>query len=1255
MKYGFSFIFVFINILLLKKLLSSILLLLSISVFAQKEKTLLWEISGNGLDKKSYVYGTMHVNDKISYYLSDSFFKSLLEADIVSTESDPETWDEMMSLTNPAELVVPYNFYSSFYLKSLKKKDLKAIFSNENYFSNMMSGVEGIQSDYQENTVLDMFIYQTGRKYKKKIVGLEDAKASMLSILKVGEHDARPDDKNREPLMKLIKSGNFLETLNDYYREKDIVMLDSIYKLMFSKKFFEVMITDRNIVMTKSIDSLSRTGSLFAAVGAAHLAGKTGIIQLLRDKGYTVSPVYDIISERGQQQKKTIEEFFPHPAFEVAGSTDGMIRMPLNKKIIPSQEHLGSPDYTNGGAINIKRTPLNYFLNRENTTFNPKILDSLFYENIAGNILEKRYFQEESYSGYDIKNSTKNGNSQHWRFYITPLELITVSMTGMGNYTKQFEKEVFDNLKIKGFSNSWEKITPKKGGFSVLVPSFNIVYGNTLEVVKNIDIQAFDNTEKGYYFVSERTLNNTYFLEDSEFEQKQIHYEFYLQHDIDSTNTNFDRQKKSFTSSSKIGGKAIKLMSLISGSKYYLLGTINTSDANSSKFFDSFKEEQYSYSATIKTLTDTIAKFKIDIPEKQNEAIFLDLVKDKFKPKNIFSPKSINYTFNSESGKLIHFEHLNYHRYKSITNLDSLKNQIRKSILHEEAPFAYDYAEEDSYYQNSTSLLDFNLNSKKGFTSSVWHKFIKPEKDEYEIIRESTSYNPENNTHAFNALVTKKNTTQAVKHKIVFNEEALVTMSTLVDRDYKGDDPFIEKTYSSFALTEKNKISVFNDKLALFIEDAKNKRDTIRFSAMNSVYELDIDKNDFETVAAFIDTFQFKDTETNTLETLIEKTGMIQDKRIVPYLENLYKREGIKTAVQISILKALSYQKSKAGYKKIIELLEYDLPLSDNEFEISNMFHLFERDLENSKELFPKIFQFYSIKEYNVPIIDFCNTLFDNGLASQKKLNSYRKIINTNAKLEYKRILSWKEKNPTEETPVLENTGEEDSEEEVTEVIDEYGQFNHYEAPVNELLNYMSLVANFKQDNASKSLMDKIKALNIPQLNMELIRLGILNNSFSKEEINTALNDIKTRYATIQLLAYKNKEDHFRQLSNEETAESAVINFENILPKDSITLLDQEIAEQDGKKVAYYFFEIVKKPVGYNLTEKKLYTIAFVLDADKINPLAYKIAPASIIEDNEDLKKKCKNILSASLNEKHFRATFEKQKEENGASFYDPF
>lgn len=1258
----------------LKKLLLLSLLLLSTVTFAQKEKTLFWEISGNGLTKNSYLYGTMHVSDKVSYHLSDAFFKNLLNADIVSNESDPETWDDILGLMKTNELDAPYNFYTTFYLKPANKKEISTAFVNENYFTNMLSGIEGAQADFQENTVLDMFIYQTGKKYKKRIVGLESAKGSILSIMKIKQEDAKPDDKNIEKLMKIIKNGDFNETLKSYYREKDVVMLDSIYKLMMSKKAHDVMITNRNRIMTRSIDSLARTGSLFSAVGAAHLAGKEGIIQLLRAKGYTVTPIIDEISENGQKQKKTIEDFFPNPGFTITSTTDEMVKMPLNKKLIKNKDNIGSPDFTNGGAINIKRIPLNQFLDKKNELYNPKSLDSLFFENIAGEINEKTYIKEDNYVGYDIKNTSKNGNNQHWRFYLTPLELITVSMTGPGSYTKQFDKEVFDNIKIKTFKSSWDKITPKKGGFSIEAPSFNTIYGNN-DDLSNIEIQAFDSTEKAYYFVTERTLNNVNFLEDSEFEQKQIHYEFYLQHDIDSTNTSYDKVKKTYRSESKIGNQKVKLKSVIDGTKYYLLGVVNASDANTNRFFDSFKQEKFNYEEKTKTFNDTVAKFKIDIPEKQNENLFLGINNDNDTRKNKFLSKSIDYTFVSESGKAVNLEYYRYHKYESIENIDSVKTSIKRTLLKEELNSDYDdyesnrYEDDDDYSYSSTALNNYTLSSKKGFSPTTWYELMNNDDEKYEIISESTSYDKDKNIHIFDAVVSRPNSTQAVKYKIFFNEDSKTELSTLVDKNYKNDDPFIEKTFNSFLLLEKNKTSVFDDKFKLFIEDANSEKDTIRYSAMKSVYELKIDKKDIDTVTNFLNSFQFKDSETGTIETLIEKLGEIQDPKIIPYLEDLYKKEGTKTSIQISVLAALANQKSKIGYKKIIDLLEYDLPLSDNQYEIGSMFTGFEEDLENSKELFPKIFQFYSIKEYNEPVINFCNLLFDKNLVNSKKLKSFKKIINTNAKLEYKRMLSWKEKNPIEDDEeeaekdaaipevIIDSTTESDEDAAIDDsaaVSDYSEEVETSEAPVEDLLNYMSLLSNFPEDEATKTLFEKIKTLNIPQLNIELIRLGILNNKLSSEEIKEAVNNSKTRYITIQLLLNANKKALINDLSDEAIAKAAAINFEGLKDKDAISLINQQVVDYDGKKVTFFFFEVSRKVEKDKVQKREIYPIAFVNENNKINPIAYKDLSFEEIEDTdkeEDIAKKCNNIINQTINSKHFRASFEKQKEVNMPNF----
>ena len=70
------------------------LLCLSLAIYSQDRNSLLWEISGNGLEKSSYLYGTMHVSKKIAFRLDDVFFESLENSEIVALESNPDTWLE---------------------------------------------------------------------------------------------------------------------------------------------------------------------------------------------------------------------------------------------------------------------------------------------------------------------------------------------------------------------------------------------------------------------------------------------------------------------------------------------------------------------------------------------------------------------------------------------------------------------------------------------------------------------------------------------------------------------------------------------------------------------------------------------------------------------------------------------------------------------------------------------------------------------------------------------------------------------------------------------------------------------------------------------------------------------------------------------------------------------------------------------------------------------------------------------------------
>src|SRR5215212_5543557 len=81
----------------------SLLFFTSVS-FSQKTKipaknypSLLWEITGKGMNKPSYLFGTMHVSSKMVFHLSDSFYLGIRNAEVVALETDMGTWQENFS------------------------------------------------------------------------------------------------------------------------------------------------------------------------------------------------------------------------------------------------------------------------------------------------------------------------------------------------------------------------------------------------------------------------------------------------------------------------------------------------------------------------------------------------------------------------------------------------------------------------------------------------------------------------------------------------------------------------------------------------------------------------------------------------------------------------------------------------------------------------------------------------------------------------------------------------------------------------------------------------------------------------------------------------------------------------------------------------------------------------------------------------------------------------------------------------------
>ncbi|MEO6820111.1 MAG: TraB/GumN family protein [Ginsengibacter sp.] len=262
--------------------------------------SLLWKVSGNGLQKPSFLFGTFHLLCKDDIHFSDQMKKAIKSSDQIYMEMDMDDPTVMLSgmlymnmkdgkkledLYTPSE----YERLQQYFKDSLKMplmmfQKAKPYFLVALFYPKMM--------DCKTPTGVEQEIITIAKEDKKEISGLETMQFQ-ASIF-----DSIPYDLQAKELLKNIDSftvnkKEFARMLKIYKNQQ----LDSMETSMdFSEfggdKFEDILLTNRN---KNWVSQLTKTimpkQSVFVAVGAGHLAGKNGLISLLKKAGYTVEPL----------------------------------------------------------------------------------------------------------------------------------------------------------------------------------------------------------------------------------------------------------------------------------------------------------------------------------------------------------------------------------------------------------------------------------------------------------------------------------------------------------------------------------------------------------------------------------------------------------------------------------------------------------------------------------------------------------------------------------------------------------------------------------------------------------------------------------------------------------------------------------------------------------------------------------------------------------------------------------------------------
>jgi uncharacterized protein len=262
----------------------------------KKNQTLLWQLNTEGSLTTHFLIGTMHSKDNRVFKHILKNYDAIKKCDIFATEfplDDAEHFDIQKYMMLPEAETLSTVLTPKLYEKTilLFKKKLKIDLAQFERFSpffltNMLSD-NALNADNFHT--LDESMWQFAKNEGKILRGIEtfDEQLEILQKMTFADHIkglkdiVSKHDKFRKKLQKMIK----------LYENQDISALYQLAKRT-TQANRKLLLFDRNELMTKRIITLSKQNSLCVAVGAGHLSGKKGILNLMKKEGFIVKPVY---------------------------------------------------------------------------------------------------------------------------------------------------------------------------------------------------------------------------------------------------------------------------------------------------------------------------------------------------------------------------------------------------------------------------------------------------------------------------------------------------------------------------------------------------------------------------------------------------------------------------------------------------------------------------------------------------------------------------------------------------------------------------------------------------------------------------------------------------------------------------------------------------------------------------------------------------------------------------------------------------
>jgi uncharacterized protein YbaP (TraB family) len=919
----------------------------------QWPKTFLWRISGKGLTKPSFLYGTMHLKDKRLFYFGDSLYRCLEQAEGYALEIDlREAIDSMLTkvfqrredeLMNGDDKADGGNNYK-------KKKTLV-----DSLFKNLKKGdkqsrkkLEEMRQEQVDNallfdmpTFMDAYLYGIAKRQGKILGAVEDVQDQLGIVDELGNKLDTSDllqskDKLRFTLEDMIKS----------YMAQDLNRIEEYDKTGLSDEMQDKLFLRRNIKMARRMDSLARIHSFFFAVGAGHLPGDSGVINLLKKNGFTVEPIF---AKQRMAPEKYAAKLNTLP-WQTIEDPEKLYKIEMPEK---------ASDFTVLGElvkmkVNIDITTMTYYMVGQTImNRNGAKMDDAFKQ-VAKQMgdpfpADVKKINKDSIEGVEgIINSIYGYYKLQLWHYSNALYMVMV-----GNESKQFLASADVDRFFQSFTISkkaapdrqqaWVPFTSDEKAFSILFPAAakrNKAYEKNAEKSSwNFTVYDCVDVNAGlYYMLQVRDIRPGFYLDGD-----SAYFEVFkkgMSELLKDTTRNEQLLYKGFPAMrfdghSKEQDVFYRTFTVNRGNRVYILSVIGSNeisdDDDVQMFFDSFKLNDYHHAelkrqyAADKSFYTTSSYPVTLLPIDSTEAKLKATQKDNFIS---YNPDEV------------------------------ISYQVFRDKI---SPY--------QWYKDDSSLYGFN---KYNRDSVIIHKQITNGK--LKGIEQLVFDHGNNNRK----LVRK-----------FLNGDTLYTLLAFIPSQYVNEERH-RKFFEDFRVAEENtKTTVFDNKARKLLDALLSKDSAVFSEAKDLMDEVSFDKEDLPLLhKALLE--MYPDDSINygvsiKIENNIER---LADSSTVDFISSAYKNAAKNEKLKYRMLSILAEQKTKYSYDLLKQLLLSNPPARQNEY--FGLHYRMSDSMELCQGLYPEYLKLSTNKYFWNGVVYNTNRLLDSSRISLSMVLPYK-------------------------------------------------------------------------------------------------------------------------------------------------------------------------------------------------------------------------------------------------------------------------